>query len=314
MRKGGNALSLRIEDIINMNEWEKLQDSIAEVTKLAIILVDYKGQPVGKHSNIQPFCANLRSNPKLSKYCEKCDARGALEAVRQGEPFMYRCHFDLVDMAIPIIINEQYLGAIMVGQVKMDTDNEQLEQLLTLDNTQEYIKSYLNDYNAIPSLTAKELENSANMLTLLCQFVLTEVTDHNYLIEANQNEITLDDFSKNMTNNLYQAKDHSLQPTIDLLFNNKHYMYTLNELSEINHISLSYLSRLLKREFDEPFNKFYPRLKIEWAKQLLHHSDKNITEISEDLGFLDVSYFIRSFKKFEGTSPLKYQKRIQQKN
>ncbi len=303
-------MNLKIEEILNMKEWEKLQDSIAEVTKLAIILVDYKGHPIGKHSNIQNFCSNVRSNPVLSKYCEKCDARGALEAVRQGSPFIYRCHFNLVDMAIPIIMDDQYLGAIMAGQIKIDAEKETLEQLLFLDDADQYVELYLNHYNAIPTLTINELEKSANMLMLLCQYLLNEVANHNYQIKSNQNKLTVNHLSNSSSSSSYQAKDHTLQPIINLLFENKQYMYTLNELSEANHISLSYLSRLLKKEFGEPFNKFYPRLKIEWAKELLQNSDKNITEISEALGFLDASYFIRSFKKFEGVSPLKYQKKM----
>lgn len=303
-------MNLKIEDILNMKEWEKLQDTIAEVTKLAIILVDYKGHPIGKHSNIQKFCSNVRSNPKLAKYCEKCDARGALEAVRQGEPFVYRCHFNLVDMAIPIIMDDQYLGAIMAGQIKITDEKETLEQLLSIDNANQYVAFYLNHYNSIPTLTINELENSANMINQLCQYLLTEVANHEYHVKSIDNKLIINKLSSDLSGNSYQTKDHTLQPIIDLLFENKQYMYTLNELSETFHISLSYLSRLLKKEFSEPFNKFYPRLKIEWAKKLLENSDKNITEISEALGFLDVSYFIRSFKKFEGISPLKYQKKM----
>ncbi|MGX7025264.1 PocR ligand-binding domain-containing protein [Vagococcus hydrophili] len=295
---------LKIDELINMKEWEKLQDSIADVTKLAIILVDYKGQPVGKHSNIQPFCSKLRSNPDLAKYCEKCDARGAIEAVRQGEPFIYRCHFNLVDTAIPIIMNEQYLGAIMAGQVKLDTSNSDLEQLLTLNEVNQYLEDYLTDYEKIPNLDLIELTKSANMLSILSHYLLTEITKSDYSVVSKDNHLVV---KENLIHS-YQTKEHKLQPIIDLLFENKQIMYTLNQLSEINHISLSYLSRLLKKEFGEPFNKFYPRLKIEWAKDLLQHTDKNITEISDSLGFLDTSYFIRSFKKFEGISPLKYKK------
>ena len=59
-----------------------MQESLALSTRLAIILVDYKGRPVTKHSQVQPFCQLVRHSPELSKLCEKCDARGGLEAVR----------------------------------------------------------------------------------------------------------------------------------------------------------------------------------------------------------------------------------------
>lgn len=46
--------------------------------------------------------------------------------------------------------------------------------------------------------------------------------------------------------------------------------------------------------------------KIAKAKQLLINTDKAINNISLDLGFEDCGYFIRIFKKLEGTTPKKF--------
>ena len=54
---------------------------------------------------------------------------------------------------------------------------------------------------------------------------------------------------------------------------------------------------------------FYRQLKITWAKQLLLETDKTIAQISEDLGFVEDSYFVRIFKQETGETPLKYRKR-----
>ena len=77
----------------------------------------------------------------------------------------------------------------------------------------------------------------------------------------------------------------------------------------------TYLSRLLKEEFGIPFSQFYRQLKITWAKQLLLETDKTIAQISEDLGFVEDSYFVRIFKQETGETPLKYRKeRTEHKN
>ncbi len=110
-----NNTQFDIEQVLDLNKWEAVQESIAIATHLAIILVDYRGRPVTKHSQVQPFCQLVRNHPELSVYCEKCDSRGGLEAVRTGQPFIYRCHFDIVDMAIPIMRDNRYVGAIMAG-------------------------------------------------------------------------------------------------------------------------------------------------------------------------------------------------------
>lgn len=49
------------------------------------------------------------------------------------------------------------------------------------------------------------------------------------------------------------------------------------------------------------------------TKRMLLHSDTNIGEISEDLGFKDFSYFSRQFKKMEGMTPAEYRRTMYEK-
>ncbi|MDO7203718.1 PocR ligand-binding domain-containing protein [Paraclostridium bifermentans] len=32
-----------------------------------------------------------------------------------NKPYIYLCHYNIVDVAIPIIVDEKYIGAIMTG-------------------------------------------------------------------------------------------------------------------------------------------------------------------------------------------------------
>ena len=45
------------------------------------------------------------------------------------------------------------------------------------------------------------------------------------------------------------------------------------------------------------------------AEEILMKTDKNITEISMELGLTSPSNFARSFKKFTGLSPSEYRKK-----
>ena len=47
----------------------------------------------------------------------------------------------------------------------------------------------------------------------------------------------------------------------------------------------------------------------EWlAKKRLRESADSVTRIAAELGFLDTSYFVRVFKKFEGITPTDYRR------
>ena len=50
----------------------------------------------------------------------------------------------------------------------------------------------------------------------------------------------------------------------------------------------------------------------EQAADLLLHTDRSITEIAVLCGFFDISYFIRTFRRFYGTSPSRYRREHRQ--
>ena len=83
---------------------------------------------------------------------------------------------------------------------------------------------------------------------------------------------------------------------------------SLKELGEQFHLSEKYVSQYFKEHFHITLSKYVTYLRLEHAKQLLQNSDIPVTEVAMLSGYQNVSYFIRSFKKTYGVSPLKYRK------
>lgn len=337
-----------LENIIDLEKWHRLQDSMALVTKMAIITVNYKGVPVTKHSYCQPFCQGVRKDDVLSPYCQKCDARGGLEAVRLNAPYIYKCHFNIVDIAVPIIIDNQYIGAIMAGQIKLRDSAEQLEQLVSRPpsmETESKFKDLEDAYDSLPTLSYEEVSRIAEMLFHLCNYIVEEAitknttiqmykkslrmeesapsidfdptSDHAYgNLQAIQNELshTLVEHSlKGLSFKPIRPSNPLLQPAFDYFYHNKNKNITLNEMAKQCHISPSYFSRIFTKETGENFSTFAPRLKIEWAKQLLETTDQPVHQISDALGFCDAGYFIKTFKKFEHLTPAVYRNMFRNK-
>ena len=84
----------------------------------------------------------------------------------------------------------------------------------------------------------------------------------------------------------------------------------LREFGEQFHLSEKYISRYFKEHFHITLSQYVTYLRLEHAKQLLQDTDIPITEVAMQSGYQNVSYFIRSFKKAYGVSPLKYKKGI----
>ena len=77
--------------------------------------------------------------------------------------------------------------------------------------------------------------------------------------------------------------------------------------SKIN-MSYSWFRKLFKDYTRVSPAHYIQELKIQEAKQLLSGSDSNIKEVSYYLGFYDIAYFSKVFKKYTGFTPIEYKK------
>ncbi len=81
---------------------------------------------------------------------------------------------------------------------------------------------------------------------------------------------------------------------------------TLADLSRAAGMSPKYFCRLFRAMTHRTPIDYLNYYRAEQASFLLASTDLPITEISLECGYSDSSYFIRSFKKFKGTTPRKY--------
>ena len=82
----------------------------------------------------------------------------------------------------------------------------------------------------------------------------------------------------------------------------------LRKFGEQFHLSEKYISRYFKEHFHITLSQYVTYLRLEHAKQMLQETDISVTEVAMQSGYQNISYFIRSFKKTYGVSPLKYRK------
>lgn len=78
---------------------------------------------------------------------------------------------------------------------------------------------------------------------------------------------------------------------------------TCEEMAAYVNMSRSYFSRLFKQETSKSFSDYVLNRKIEYAKDVLIHTNSTVEEVSEKVGFDTVSNFYRMFKKITGKTP-----------
>ena len=84
---------------------------------------------------------------------------------------------------------------------------------------------------------------------------------------------------------------------------------TLDSLSAQLHLSKYYISHVINQNLHQNLNEYLSNLRIAEACLLLRETDWRITDISENVGFGTLRSFNRMFKKFMGTSPVKYRQK-----
>lgn len=287
----------------DIRNWGSLQDSLSKATGLAIVVIDYRANLITKESGFTPFCNKMINDPRLLTYCEKCAARGGIEAARTKSIFMYLCHFDILEVAIPIIIDDVYVCSLIAGQIKLD-DAEQhnkIERIVNFDYQEVLDKEKLNDlYNQIPTYSFEEFQKYVDLLLQTTIFVNQNVLQKAD-IDFNGSPLTLKNIKEKQQNSI-------LQPALSFIIENKEIMVTQKDAAKLCNLSQGHFSRMFHKEMGDSFSNFYAKLKIEWAKERLFNTDDLISVISYDLGYNEPSYFVKTFKKITGTTPSKMRK------
>ncbi|MDY4785349.1 response regulator [Pygmaiobacter massiliensis] len=85
---------------------------------------------------------------------------------------------------------------------------------------------------------------------------------------------------------------------------------TLTEVAEKVYVSQWHLSKLISKNTNQGFSDLLNGVRIHHAKELLRDPAMKIWEISEAVGFADVTHFSRIFKKVEGMSANEYRHRV----
>lgn len=321
-----------LKSLLDVPLWERVQDQLAEATGTAIITIDYKGIPITKHSKRTDFCSVIRENPVSRKRCYKCDALAGLEAVRLERPYIYLCHCGIVDVAVPVLVGDRYLGAVMFGEVRIaNGDTEQVQRLVSeissfqaeCETTSEEL---LEKYNRLPEMEYKRIVEIANLISSIVEYIVDRAVKNSNDRQTYEWILSAGRETGSAGGEIHELRDPSLEkeayaeekpsdpvkkdsplyPAIAYIKDHPTETVSMAEMAGLCHLSPSYFSRLFSRELGETFMNYVNRSKIERSKKLLRESSLSVSQIATEVGYIDISHYIQLFKKFEGVTPSVY--------
>lgn len=322
-----------LSTLLDVPLWETVQDQIAQLTGTAIITIDFKGNPITKHSCRTEFCGVIRENPVFRKRCYRCDALAGLEAVRLERPYIYLCHCGIVDVAVPVMVGDRYLGAVMFGQVRLansDTDAK-VERLVNEISSfhaesESSRRDLLEMYEKLPEMEYSRIQQVAELISSVVNYIIdravkniNDAQTYRWLLRMSADDVTqhspdvqelrAPEEEEPAVTKVPVSKSSAIYPAISYIASHPGKAVSMTDMADLCHLSPSYFSRLFHREMGEGFTNYVNRQKVELAKVQLRSSTKSISQISAELGYLNISHFINLFKRFEGITPLMYRQR-----
>lgn len=110
----------------------------------------------------------------------------------------------------------------------------------------------------------------------------------------------------------YTESDYQMKKILDYLNQNLINQITIDELAQYMGMSLSTLSRFLKKHTNHNFTDFVQEHRINSVVRELNNNEKeNIMDIASRCGFASQSYFYKVFKKYKGVTPQEYRENYQ---
>lgn len=266
------------------------------------VIVDIHGNETSELYNFSPFCQLMRSKPEFKSLCQKCDAFGGLEASKNGNPCIYRCHAGLTDISLPIIRNNQLLGFALFGQVEMTEDSQSpFTRIHPIVTNWEKSQELRQARKKIKLVTTTQIQSAAALLKT--------IGDYHFDDEDPRDQITFNfHATKKDFKTAIHSKNDEIRKAIAYIENNLTTNLTLEDVANHVYLSQFYFSRLFKKEMGISFITYLNQQRIEQAKTLLTQSTLSIKSISQNIGYSQTSYFCKIFKELVGMTPVNYRK------
>ena len=319
---------LELNRFFGLEEWGKLIKSLADAFGIAVVMLDYKGNPAFEAVNGCEFCRAIMSNPEGRMRCLKCITLGSLEAARQEKALITHCHTGLTIGVVPIMVNESFIGTLCFGQVLLEDETEQDRNDCILGTRSwidpgraEELKEYLTElFGKIRVMGKEQFRLISDAMEQLMRSTVKRTVE--LKSEKQSYELVLKSAispligvqnapaSAQSTESASAADSirpyNQLYPAVRYIEEHPEEVVAMHDMAELCHLSHSYFSKLWLRDIGDNFTSYVNQQKVELAKQRLQNSGDSISFIASSLGFSDTSYFIKVFKKVTGVTPLAF--------
>ena len=170
--------------IFGIDTLELLAKKLSDATDFSFLIIDYRGQNITDGIICNDYC-KLHMNQEGCEECQMTAAFAAAKAAIKLCPDLFTCPQGFYSVAVPIIVNEQYLGALIGGRVGCfeEGDSEEEEKKEVRDRM-------------IPVLPRKKIEAIGDLMFLMLKEIGEKETSKRKLAVARRSDSLLSEIRK----------------------------------------------------------------------------------------------------------------------
>ena len=185
----------------------------------------------------------------------------------------------------------------------------QLEQYLySVKNQIEPIKLFLADLYLQIKEKINHIYNTMEISFPSNASIIETITQKNYLYEIILFFSEQFDMIINSIGN--SSRDSVLDDILYYIDHNYTSNLKLETIAPLFGYNSAYLGKIFNKSVGESFNSYVDHVRIDFSKELLKENRLKVYEIAEQVGYKNVDYFHKKFKKYVGESPAEFRKRI----
>ena len=106
------------------------------------------------------------------------------------------------------------------------------------------------------------------------------------------------------------SKENIMDDILQYIDHNYNKNLKLGTIAELFGYNSSYLGKVFHKSTGKSFNAYIDEVRIANSKLLLLNEEHKVYEIAQMVGYSNVNYFHKKFKKYVGMSPAEYRKQF----
>lgn len=222
------------------------------------------------------ICTELKLHNRGYKRCYACRCAAIHKAMHTKKAFSGLCINGIYEYTRPVVIDNNIACIIYIGNILEETKG--LEKLR---------KNLIGKENLLNTL-------EKNFSFEMCETFGALIENHIRIL-LNYVPATSTPVFKPLIENIKSYIEANLE-----------YNIKLSNLANAFGYNEQYIGRLFKKEMHMNFSEYVNMQRIRHAKILLKETTESVIIISMSVGFNNVTYFNKMFKKHTGITPLEY--------